>query len=307
MDSQDPVCEALSRMTDRMLHAGFDIKSYIFGSYINNNGEQFDEQTGDIDLVHIIPENFDCSTRSGIIFSLRTVFDDLEIDLMRALQRDNIGSAIASHCVLTPLEQGFDIHKDQKKDLLSGDRFALLPSSNLRSSALVALAPARDPVWFEDNFEIIQAIAFAQSIRNRFLSASANGKRAMSRIQASASKDPLPKEFMRIAAMLAWSKGERSSIAERENTQRGLDLITNELLPRNSKTSSDYQQLSEVLSVRRGARGKAQDLNPEHQVLIAEMLYDYAAENLEPSFRMKLGTFVSGLNDKMQKPSGPTA
>ncbi len=305
MDSQDPVCEALSRMTDRIHQAGMDMKSYIFGSYVNNKGVQFDEQTGDIDLAHVLPQNFDCLSRSRIIFSLRAIFDDLEIDLMRSLQRDNVGSAIASHCVLTPLEQGFDIHKDQKKDLLSGERFVLLPNSNLRASPLVAIAPARDPIWVEENFEIIQTIAFAQSTRNRFLSAAANGKRAMAPIPPNASKDPLPKECMRIAAMLAWAKSGRGNIADRENTQKGLDLITNEILPRYSKGSLDYQELSEVLSVRRGARGRAQDLKAEHQVLIAEMLYDYAADDIEPSFRMKLREFINDLNGMMQKPFDP--
>ena len=283
------------------------ISSYLFGSYVNNGGSQFDPQTGDIDLVHALAENSDCIQRAELLFSLREVLDKLEISLMRALVRKDFGAPIASHCVLTPLERQYDIHKDQKKSLLSGERFALLPNDSLNTADLIALSQACDVELEDKNYEAIQSLAFAQSIRNRFLSSSPNGSRAMLALQPGQSKDPLPKEYMRVAAMLAWSSGNRKSVVEREDTQRGLDFISSELLPPLSKSNHRYFELSEALSVWRGARGKAQSLMPEHQVLIAEMLFDHAAASLDRTFKMKLSDFVSGLNDKMQRPSDPKA
>ena len=307
VSDKDRVLEALSAMVDEIAIIDGDITSYLFGSYINKNGEQFNSSSGDIDLAHVLLNNMNCHERSNLIFSLSTVFDNLETSLLRALHRNDASKPIASHCILTPLEKSYDIHKDMKKDLLSGNRFALLPVSEVKSLELVALASARDAIFFEENFEAVQAIAFTQSVRNKYLSFTPNGRRGLNPVGMDNSKDPLPKEFMRIAAMLIWSQGSKQEIIDRENTQKGLDFISTVLLPKYSKEHEVYGKLADVLSVRRGARGKSQNLLPEHQVLIAEMLFDFAAEKLKPTFKMGLKAFVSGLNDKTQKRFDPAA
>jgi hypothetical protein len=288
--------QAAKALQRNLCDAGFPIKSYIFGSVVNDGGAQFDPQNSDLDFVHVLNEDMECISRLQLIKALTPYFDSFETDALRALQRKNAAVPIASHCIITPLERELDIHKDQKKQLLSGKRFLDLSSDDPKSRALTAISNPRDPFFFENNAEAVNAIAFAQKIRNCAAMSCPNGKRMLLPVMHVRGGDPLPKEMMRAAAMLVWSMGGENDDTQREDTLRGLDFISNRLVPNFIDGNNDVAELSKIISVRRGARGKPQKLEPLHQVLIAEMLFDQAKAHLQPTLEMKLSGLISSLN-----------
>jgi hypothetical protein len=126
-----------------------------------------------------------------------------------------------------------------------------------------------------------QIAIFVQTLRHTYLGISASGERSLQSWDDTA--DPLPKDLMRHAAIAKRRDSKMASTGEGD-LQHGLDTITKYLLDK-IRTSSQYADVSDWLSVRRKARGKPEALTPERHLLLSETILDIHLS--EPSARRR--------------------
>ncbi len=242
---------------------------YLFGSLIYKGGVQFNNSS-DVDLVIALPQERDALDRYRWLETFSTHKDALENQLMRFLGRAALLPS-ASIVAVTDAELSHDIHKDGHRQFFSANTFRNL--GNLVESQ--GILGAKN---LSTNRFCAAAIAFTQSIRNEYFAVSANGAPYLTDYDGD---DPLPKRFMRAAAMAGRAANLTSGPGSEHDVQEGLDLLSNRLyFLRN--TAPLYGELQNLLSVRRKARGKHSPLTAVQQLLLAELIYDIAIGALAP-------------------------
>ncbi len=108
-------------------------KIYVFGSLIHRDGEQFEAESSDIDLVVEIPTKI----RSEVeivewLESLKQHKQKLEQTLFILLKRIDPSDPIVSVLPVTKEELYFDIHKSKAPSFFSGNKFKCLFRTQVR-------------------------------------------------------------------------------------------------------------------------------------------------------------------------------
>lgn len=278
----------LSQLTDALKKWSADsVKQgaqdvYLFGSLIHKQGVQFSEHS-DIDLVVIIPPMANAIERHRWLESFSEHKQDLELQLLRLLRRRG-DEPIVSTVAVTDRELEFDIHKDGHRQFFTANTFRSL-TTDVETMGIPGAGRSST-----DRF-VAASLAFAQKIRNEHFAVSANSTPTLSAyIKVD---DPLPKRFMRAAAMAARAAGATSDPGAEHDVQEGLDILSRELYDLRN-TAPAYHQLQDILSVRRRARGDARPIEPTHQLLLAELIVDLA---LGSSSSAPSGKQTSGASD----------
>ena len=129
-----------------------------------------------------------------------------------------------------------------------------------------------------------ECVRFAQKKR-KLLVLSASGHMNMAAYDDNA--DPLPKDVMRHGAMARRLTDDANADPGAEyDTQLGLDFLSHRLYERR-RDNRAYADLQNRLSIRRGGRGLRQPVSAKDQVLLAEIIYDTAAEELAAAEKKK--------------------
>jgi hypothetical protein len=103
--------------------------------------------------------------------------------------------------------------------------------------------------------------------------------------------DPLPKDVMRHGAMaLRLTDDAYADPGAEYDTQFGLDFLSHRLYERR-RDDRAYADLQNRLSIRRGGRGMRHPVSAKDQLLLAEIIYDTAAEEF---FSQRLGQAFPG-------------
>ncbi len=184
--------------------------------------------------------------------------------LLKVLRRTGAEPSV-SVVAVTQAERDYDVHKDGHRDFFTANVFRDLVTGAEGEGLPGAGAGSTDRF-------VAGALAFAQKVRNDFLAVSANDTPKLDDFSGA---DPLPKRVMRAAAMAARASGRSGGPGAEHDVQEGLDLLTNELYALREKDPA-YRQLQDVVSVRRHARGALRPVEPAHQLLLGEMIYDLA-------------------------------
>jgi len=241
---------------------------YLFGSAIYRDGDQFDAQLSDLDLVVLFKEDLVATKRVERLARLLKHKERLELQLIPTLQRTNCVEPGVSLLPISELELQANVHKSGARSFFERNIFLDLKtkqqSLGLPNAGVVALP--------DDNR---QALEFSQKLRNQFLAVSANGTGGISSFSG---PDPLPKSLARVAAQLV----PNVEVGEWYDTRLGLDFLYGELTRRRDE-SSGLQALHRAMSVRRGGKGRRRPLTGKDQLLLIEILSDLAsAVQLEP-------------------------
>jgi hypothetical protein len=277
---------------------------FVFGSIINRGGSQFDPnlRDSDIDIVHLLSSDLNAIDRAKTIDQLQEEVRLLEVSLVRAFRLGRADRAVTSHLVLTPTEAKYDVHKDGKRRLLTEEKFARIPYAT--GDPLVTISPTdQDSEFYSINLEALQVVEWVQGVRNQFLSTALNDERMLKPVAFVQGGDPLPKAAMRSAALLAWIDAPSSDITDRENVARGLDFISEKVLPQQHDAAA--LDLKDKVSLRRSARGVPEALFPFDQLLLAELLFDAATSRFRSTFREGLKSFASETLGKIRTQAGP--
>jgi len=233
------------------------------GSAIYKDGEQFDSQSSDIDIVAIFPEPpTGAIARVTFLQRLKEHKATLELEMIPALSRLSCTEAGSSIVPITQFELKTNIHKSAVRHFFTKNIFY-----DLTNKKQIIGIPNAGTLTLRD--ENRYAIEYVQRVRNAFLAISANGSGGM---DAYKGPDPLPKELMRATAQ-AWTEVPQG---EWYDTRHGLDSIFENLKSRQAE-HSDIGDLYERVSVRRGGRGQKLDLSPADQLLLTELLFDQAS------------------------------
>jgi len=234
---------------------------YLFGSAIYQDGDQFDAQLSDLDIVVKFHRDLEATERAERIAALRSHKIMLELRMVPCLHRTNCEDPGVSVLPITSLELLANVHKSKSRHFFTRNIFL-----NLLTEVETISIPAAGTSSLSD--EARQALEFTQDVRNHFLAVSANRTGGLAPFDG---PDPLPKALARTAAQLV-PEVEAGSWYD---TRYGLEYLWDELSRRRSE-SSELRQLHRKISIRRGGRGHRQPLSDFDQLLLAEILYDRA-------------------------------
>ena len=95
---------------------------YLFGSLINENGNQFLRDRSDIDLI-VILRNSSPLNRARVCHKLQKAKLELELRLRPLLQRRNKSKSIVSLVLVTENEVIWDIHKSKSPIFFRDNKF----------------------------------------------------------------------------------------------------------------------------------------------------------------------------------------
>jgi len=246
----------------REVRAAIPCDIYLFGSAIYQDGDQFDAQMSDLDIVVKFHQDLEATERAKRIEKLRGHKVVLELHMVPHLHRTNCEDPGVSVVPITSLEVLANIHKSRSRHFFTKNVFLDLLSEEESISI-----PTAGTCSIPD--EARQALEYAQDVRNHFLAISANSTGGLAPFDG---PDPLPKSLARAAAQLV----PEVEAGGWYDTRYGLEYLWDELSRRRSE-SPELRQLHRKISIRRGGRGHRQPLSDFDQLLLAEVLHDRAA------------------------------
>ena len=246
---------------------------FVFGSIVYKDGAQFNVATSDIDLVAVFPSN---AVRTALLRvkwleNLRERKASLESKLAAILPRDKPGAPIVSLVPATTLELNANVHKDGARGFFSRNRFLGVLDGKLHGGLRYG-----DQLFLSDDL-LMECLRFAQKKRNEFVAVSADGTGGLPSFGIGS--DPAPKDVMRCAAMAAALNDDIEEPGVEFDTQKGLDLLSDELYA--LRSDNLYSNLQVAMSVRRGARGEPKPLSPSDLLRLAELIPDRALKTFE--------------------------
>lgn len=272
---------------------------YLFGSLIYQNGQQFDRKHSDVDIVVIIPDNIKraldrCEWMKKFLFYKQ----ELELNLLRLLERDNARTPIISVIPITKFELLADIHKSKVRNFYKDNSFLNLDDNSM----LQGIPNAGSDNTIND--PIRQVLEFIQDSRNKYLSVASVGDNKS--LEWTNTNDPMPKPIMRNAAQLEHLSAKAGIADERFDLNVGLSYIENYVFSRRFDDSK-YYDLYFWICLRRGGRGnkeKANSLQPDNYLFLCEILFDLA---IDLSFKQPTQDAISATNILSVTPDEDTA
>lgn len=238
---------------------------YIFGSTVNHNGDQFDPQHSDIDLIVEMPADLGSAPRrTDWVVSLQKLKHELEVSLIPLLGRQDASKPIVSIVPITEFELRSNIHKSGVRNFFTANLFTNLLDNKASPVRLHHTRP------YSVSEEVRLVAQFCQKTRNDFLAISASGTTVLKPWQNDS--DPIPKDIMRNAAIASWDESDLPNEA-RFDVREGLDKISTYLYGKRD-TDPRYLKLHNWLSVRRKGRGKAGALRPDDYMCLVEVTLD---------------------------------
>ncbi len=249
--------------------------AYLFGSFIYQQGDQFNPGKSDFDIIVLLPQGATSPlSRVATLDKLVQLNYDLVRDLLSLLKRELATDRIASIIPVSDFELDIGVHKGSDPDLFQYNEFLDLLDEKANLSSL----HSHSKVSQDSEHAVIQAIQCAQSFRNTYISISANQQRFTE--PWNDDEDPLPKLIMRSAQQLnCYMAGQRGIF--QYDVNRGTQFIS-ELLGRYAKDDSEYTRLYNWLLVHRG-RGIRKALEPRDLMLLWEILAIEAEKALRRS------------------------
>jgi predicted nucleotidyltransferase len=241
---------------------------YLFGSLVYREGQQVVDST-DIDLVVRFPiAAITALDRMRWLEALHVAKRNLEATVSKLLKRDG-KKPVCSLVVSTTLEISANVHKDGAHALFSSQPFFdLLTESKTIGIPGAGGNPLLEPL-------AVQCLRFAQKKRNQYLDLAASGLTAFVAFDGD---EPLPKDFMRHAAIASSLSMSSPTPGSEYDVQFGLDFVSGGLYA--MRDADKYiEGIHNRLSIRRNARpAKGQVISPQDQIFLAEWIFDKAIE-----------------------------
>jgi len=243
---------------------------YLFGSLINENGNQFLRDRSDIDLI-VILRNSSPLNRARVCHKLQKAKLELELRLRPLLQRRNKSKSIVSLVLVTENEVIWDIHKSKSPIFFRDNKFL-----NLLDGRDTLIPVGLDSPIGIDNREallgIIQALEEAQKYRNKYLSP--DNYKSPNKSKEDNEQDIFPKDLARSAAQV------RSFDVKNENGKFNINLgniyLISLLNQKDRKIDNEWSKLNRKIGSRRGRSAQKPALSDFDLLLLYELLFDKA-------------------------------
>jgi hypothetical protein len=240
---------------------------YLFGSLINENGNQFLRDSSDIDLI-VILSNSSPLNRARLCQKLQKAKLELELLLLPILQRKNKTKPIVSLVLVTENEVTWDIHKEKSLTFFRDNKNKFL---NLLEESDTLISIGLDNR--EALADIIQALEKAQDYRNKYLSLSPNKSKEENE------QDTFPKELARSAAQInSFVKNKKGKF----DISLGNSYLIFLLKQKVSKVNNEWSKLNKKVADRNNGRcTKKPALTDFDLLLLYELLFDKAYKLLK--------------------------
>lgn len=240
---------------------------YLFGSLINENGNQFLRDSSDIDLI-VILSNSSPLNRARLCQKLQKAKLELELLLLPILKRKNKTKPIVSLVLVTENEVTWDIHKEKSLTFFRDNKNKFL---NLLEESDTLI-----PIGLDNRealADIIQALEKAQDYRNKYLSLSPN------KFKEENEQDTFPKELARSAAQInSFVKNEKGKF----DISLGNSYLIFLLKQKVSKVNNEWSKLNKKVADRNNVRcTKKPALTDFDLLLLYELLFDKAYKILK--------------------------
>lgn len=230
----------------------------LFGSSIYKNGDQFDEEHSDLDIVCILPPDADALRRVNILKELYALKRTLEVKMIPTLHRISCIEPGVSIVAITNFELRTNVHKSGVRRFFDRNYFYDFSENRAR------LLSEAGTQYIVDAGR--HALEYVQRVRSEFLAVSANDTGGLLPFSGT---DPLPKALLRSAAQL----NPNAQDGEWYDTILGLELVQAAVQNLRSREGL-YLELASCLSVRRRGRGHERALTADEQLLLGEILVD---------------------------------
>ncbi|HEY9820900.1 MAG TPA: nucleotidyltransferase domain-containing protein [Candidatus Sericytochromatia bacterium] len=264
---------------------------YLFGSLLNENGNQFRRDRSDIDLI-VILQNSGILNRARVCQKLQKAKLELELLLLPILKRKNKSKSVVSLVLVTGDEVVWDIHKSKTPRFFRDNKFLnLLEESGTLSSLGLDNREALS--------DIIQAIEKAQDYRNQYLSISPNKSKEYNE------EDIFPKELARIAAQVhSFVKNEKGKF----DISLGNNYLIFLLSQKVSKINNEWSKLNKKVADRNNGRcAQKPALDDFDLLLLYELLFDKAYKLLKQNSSINLSKGGHRARAKSNLPAPPAA
>ncbi len=253
----DQLCSAVAKWLANTSFAD----AFVFGSVIHRDGSQFEPQRSDVDLISLFRPKESYLERWKSVIRASTAAEDLNLELLRTLGRQDASKPIASIVPVSDIELTFGLHKDGALQFFSHNDFLSI------TSGVTGPIGKEHIVQSAADEGALNSIREAQRARNKLLSVTPAGARQLQRYGQA---DPLPKAFVRCAAQTRWALVSYLPQSDRFDVNEGM-LYALQLLVARRREDPAVNHLLERVVVRMGGRGEAVELDANDQLLLWEI------------------------------------
>jgi hypothetical protein len=250
---------------------------YVFGSTVYSQGNQFDQETSDVDLATVLPiELASAVERTVWLEKLLRHKIELEQQLLVLLKRGDASTPIVSFVPVTRMELEADIHKSKVRDFFRVSEFL-----DVSAQVGARVEPTRGipgaGTRSLSNDMVRQVIEHSQDIRNRFLAISAIAKTYP--LVWSSDTERVPKSILRSAAQASSARLGEGAAPERFDVNVGQGELTSYIFTRRAEDPL-YRRAYDWLIARTGGRGASTGLDQSLHLFFGEVLYDLSAASV---------------------------
>lgn len=242
---------------------------YLFGSLVSREGIMFDEDKSDVDLMIIIPDEYNTyRQRRDLLASLKQDKINLENELMKLLGRNNSDEQIVSLLPVTLSEIKYDLHKSNKSPFFKVTEFMnLLTEKTIEMNQLVDIT-----LLPEGMNRLGQVFCEVQKARNLYFNSCPIGNIPV--IEFSEVGD-LEKSIKRTAAMLNGFNNPSITVeSDHYNLILGFDYLKTLF----KELMSEDEELSKIYFWVNGKKGDLDVLSEEMILLVYELMFDRCFE-----------------------------
>ncbi len=244
---------------------------YLFGSLIEDDGNQFTSDRSDVDFVINIPRNLKVANERVQWFQkLKIKRQDLELQLIPLIKRSDVSKPIVSIAAVTELEISENINSQRDGKFFQKSIFFDLLSENVTIHELCREKTERC------NDSIKRVILLIQEIRKAYLKVSASSTETLKLEEWNSSQDILPKDIMRKGALVSYLFGNVTE-TKQDDVNEGLEFLCHHFYSLRDRDIC-YRELHRKVSLKRTTRKnlnqESLNLSSEEYLLIVEIMYD---------------------------------
>jgi len=269
------ILETVGQWASGVGQSGAAGRVYVFGSLINQDGDAFNAQESDVDILCLFRDEDATAAKSRYEACrlLRSMVPKLELNLLLAIKRYDAKKPISSINLLSPWEATKCVHKDGVRKLFYMKQFR---SVHPVGDSMEQLATFIDDEFHASYESIVMLFRYLQTLRNQFLKANLHGEDFFS---VSTGSDPVPKTVMRLAAACAAFERDpsgRPDDLESIDPLEGIEWLTVLLNECRRSGDEDINKLRRWMAAARRARASDAPMSRDQLLLLAELLYDRA-------------------------------
>ena len=237
---------------------------YLFGSLVNDEGLTFEREKSDIDIVIQFSSNcINAVQRRNAILSFAQHVIQLEIKLIKLLERVQTNVSITSILPVTQLEIDFNIHKTITDNFFSKEQFLDILKKEVHKFNIPNITISKEYA------PLIMSMKDCQKLRNKFLKINLLQECGIENFTNE--KERLPKYLLRCAGRVA--KFIRPNISNDSIVSEGLPFITSIINKRlNHIQNEEYKRLRKLITLNYGEGNL--NISPVDILLISEVIFD---------------------------------